>query len=94
MRLSTFAHVCSRLLAFSTLRFRLCVCQRLSAFVCVCLRPPLSCAPLRDTEFRFASDSASRKFRAIPSVYSMLLQFGPRHPKVFVDKIWGGLRGV
>ena len=51
-RLSAFVHVCSRLLAFSPLRFRLCVCLRLSAFVCVCLRllafayPPLCCAPL------------------------------------------------
>ena len=29
---------CLRLLALSPLRFRLCVCRRLSAFVCVCLR--------------------------------------------------------
>ena len=49
MRLSTFARVC--------LRLRLCVCLRLSAFVCVCfsfaricLRPPLLRPPLRDTE--------------------------------------------
>ena len=46
-----FVRVCSRLLALSPLRFRLCVCLRLSAFVCVCLRllafayPPLFVAP-------------------------------------------------
>ena len=49
LRLSTFARVCLRLLAFSPLR--------LLAFVCVCLRllafayaPPLLRPPLRDTE--------------------------------------------
>ena len=44
MRLSTFASVCL---------LSLCVCQRLSAFVCVCLHlltPPLAAPPLCDTE--------------------------------------------
>ena len=54
MRLSTFAHVCLHLLAFSPLRSLAfgCVCPRLSAFACVCshlLTPPLLRPPLRDT---------------------------------------------
>ena len=62
LRLSTFARVCLRLLAFSPLRLLAfacvfasafaCVCLRLSAFVSVCLRllafayAPLCCPPL------------------------------------------------
>ena len=53
MRLSTFARVCLRLLAFSPLRLLafVSVCLRLFAFARICLRPPLLRPPLRDTEW-------------------------------------------
>ena len=44
LRLSTFARVCLRLLAFSPLRF-VSICLRLLVFARICLRP-LYCAPL------------------------------------------------
>ena len=52
MRLSTFARVCLRLLAFSPLRLLafVSVCLRLFAFARICLRPPLLRPPLRDTD--------------------------------------------
>ena len=52
LRLSTFAHVCSRLLAFAPLRLLafVCVCLRLLAFARICLRPLLLRPPLRDTD--------------------------------------------
>ena len=55
LRLSTFARVCLRLLAFSPLRLLafVCVCLRLFAFARICLRPPLLRPPLRDTDICF-----------------------------------------
>ena len=52
MRLSAFARVCLRLLAFAPLRLLafVRVCLRLLAFARICLRPPLLRPPLRDTD--------------------------------------------
>ena len=52
LRLSTFARVRLRLLAFSTLRLlaSVSVCLRLFAFARICLHPPLLRPPLRDTD--------------------------------------------
>ena len=52
LRLSTFARICLRLLAFSPLRLLafVSVCLRLFAFARICLRPPLLRPPLRDTD--------------------------------------------
>ena len=51
-RLLAFVRICSRLLAFSPLRLLafVSVCLHLPAFARICLRPPLVCPPLRDTD--------------------------------------------
>ena len=62
LRLSTFAPVCLRLLAFSPLHLLVfvSVCLRLFAFARICLRPPLLRPPLRDTDCEFKLRSSNQ----------------------------------
>ena len=78
LRMSTFARVCLRLLAFSPLRLLafVSVCLSLFAFARICLRPPSSGPPLHDTdkntESKFATGRAStvavaKSLRRVPN---------------------------
>ena len=69
-RLFAFVHVCSRLLAFASLRLLafVSVCLRLFAFARICLRPPFVTPPLCATLNRSQNHSRISPFRVLSLV--------------------------